>query len=60
MGEDIVTSTSSTSTNNYCPYASDKRDCDGDWDTYCMKNGHCQYQKNVKDCDGDIVSLCRV
>lgn len=45
--------------NEACSYAQDKRDCDGDWDTYCMKNGHCQYQKNVRDCDGDIISLCR-
>ena len=43
----------------YCSYAQDKRDCDGDWDTYCMKSSHCQYQCNVRDCDGDIVSLCR-
>lgn len=40
---------------DYCSYSCDKRDCDGDWDTYCMKNGHCQYQKNVRDCDGDIL-----
>ena len=45
--------------NNYCPYACDKRDCDGDWDTYCMKTRNCQYQRNVRDCDGDIISLCR-
>lgn len=45
--------------NNYCPYACDKSDCDGDWDTYCMKLGSCQHQRNVVDCDGDVVSLCR-
>lgn len=46
---------------NYCPYACDKRDCDGDWDTYCMKTGNCQYQKkNVRDCDCDIIRLCRM
>ena len=46
--------------NNYCPHACGKRDCDGDWDTYCMKTGSCQYQRNVRDCDGDVISLCRM
>lgn len=55
MGEEDV-----TIENNYCPYACDKRDCDGDLDTYCMKTGNCQYQRNVRDCDGDIISLCRM
>lgn len=45
---------------NYCPYACDKRDPDGYFDTYCTSSGHCQYQHNVRDCDGDIVSLCRM
>ena len=31
MGEKDV------ATRDTCPYASDKRDCDGDWDTYCIK-----------------------
>lgn len=52
MGEDEGVSS------GYCPYASDRRDCDGDWDTYCTA-GSCSYQYNVRDCDGDIVSLCR-
>ena len=56
MGEEDVV----RNDNNYCPYASDKKDCDGDWDTYCMKSGNCQYQRNVRDCDGDIISLCRM
>lgn len=43
-----------------CGYQSERRDCDGDWDTYCTKNGCCQYQHNVRDCDGDIISLCRM
>ena len=55
MGEEDV-----RDENNYCPYARDKRDCDGDWDTYCMKTENCQYQRNVRDCDGDIISLCRM
>ena len=46
-------------TTTYCSYEQDKRDCDGDWDTYCTKNGHCQYKKNARDCDGDTVSICR-
>lgn len=46
--------------NNYCPYACDKRDCDGDWDTHCMQTGNCQYQKNIRDCDGNLISLCRM
>lgn len=45
--------------NTYCPYACDRRDCDGDWDTYCTKDGSCQYQRNTRDCDGDIISFCR-
>lgn len=45
--------------NSNCIYQEDRRDCDGDWDTYCMKSSHCQYQDNVRDCDGDIISLCR-
>ena len=56
MGDDMITTNNTT---NYCPYAQDKRDCDGDWDTYCEKSGRCQYQHNVRDCDGDLVSLCR-
>lgn len=56
MGDDMITANDAT---NYCPYAQDKRDCDGDWDTYCEKSGRCQYQRNVRDCDGDLVSLCR-
>lgn len=54
MGEEDV-----VSTNNYCPDASDRRDCDGDWDTYCTKIGSCPYQRKVIDCDGDPVYLCR-
>ena len=52
MGEDEEVSS------GYCPYASDRPDCDGDWDTYCTA-GSCRYQHNVRDCNGDIVSLCR-
>ena len=36
MGEDDV-----RDENNYCLYAYDKKDCDGDWDTYCMITGSC-------------------
>lgn len=53
MGEEDVVG------RGYCPYVSDRQDCDGDWDTYCTVSGYCQYQKNVRDCDGDIISLCR-
>ena len=41
MSEEDVTKTET----DYCPHAQDKMDCDGDWDTYCMKTGNCQYQK---------------
>lgn len=58
MGEDEF-AFANTKNKNCCPWASDRRDCDGDWDTYCTVSGHCQYQKNVRDCDGDIISLCR-
>lgn len=54
MGEEDVT----IYKNNYCPYACDRSDYDGYWDTYCMKMGRCQYQRNVRDCDGDVISLC--
>ena len=43
-----------------CQYACDKRDCDGDWNTFCTKCGECHYQNNVRDCDGDIITLCRL
>lgn len=56
MGEEDIVSNDT----NYCPYACDRRDCDGDFDTYCTKSGHCQYQHNVRDCDGDIISLCKM
>lgn len=56
MGDDMVMD---EEVEVHCSYAQDKKDCDGDWDTYCMKCGHCQYQHNVRDCDGDIISLCR-
>lgn len=55
MGENDV-----KDNNKHCPYACDKRDCDGDWDTYCMLKGRCHYQRNSRDCDGDIISLCRI
>jgi hypothetical protein len=42
-----------------CPHACDKRDCDGDWDTYCLTGKPCGYKRNVRDCDGDVISLCR-
>lgn len=46
-------------TNNfYCKYANEKRDCDGDLNTYCMKYGYCNYKKEVIDCDGDTISFC--
>lgn len=56
MGEEDIV----VSNENDCPYAYNKRDCDGDWDTYCMKNGYCPQQNNSRDCDGDIISLCRM
>lgn len=55
MGED-----ENVTISNYCRYASDRRDCDGDCDTYCTLCGHCQYQSNIRDCDGDVISLCRM
>lgn len=45
--------------NNECTYESRKRDCDGDWDSYCTKSGDCPYKHVVRDCDGDPVILCR-
>lgn len=48
MGEDEF-AFANTKNKNCCPWASDRRDCDGDWDTYCTISGHCQYQKNVRD-----------
>ncbi len=45
---------------NYCRYASERRDFDGNWDIYCNLNGYCRYRSNVKDCDGDVISLCRM
>lgn len=42
-----------------CKYECCKKDCDGDWDCYCMKPGDCSYQHIVRDCDGDPVVLCR-
>ena len=55
----MVEKDTGTDDRNDCPDAFDKRDPDGDFDTYCASSGHCQYQHNVRDCDGDIVSLCR-
>lgn len=55
MGENDV-----KNENKYCPYACKKKDCDGDWDTYCMKTEKCKYQKKVQDCDRDIIILCRM
>lgn len=43
---------------NVCPYANQRRDCDGDWDTYCNKDDDCPYQRAMRDCDGDIIELC--
>ena len=43
---------------NVCPYANHRRDCDGDWDTYCNKGDDCPYQRARRDCDGDIIELC--
>ena len=45
--------------NKTCEYGCNKKDCDGDWDCYCMKPGDCSYQHKVRDCDGDPVVLCR-
>lgn len=45
--------------NDDCLFMSCRRDCDGDWDSYCYKLGACPYQKKAKDCDGDIIMLCR-
>lgn len=42
-----------------CGYQNERRDCDGDWDTYCTYSGSCHYQKNVVDCDGDVITKCR-
>ena len=44
---------------NCCKYASYRKDCDGDWDIYCMKDGNCQHQHKVMDCDRDVIVLCR-
>ena len=44
---------------NDCANQSTRKDCDGDFDTYCNYSGTCQYQKNTRDCDGDVISLCR-
>ena len=51
MGEeDVVVNTISN-----CGYISYRRDCDGDYDTYCYYSGSCPYKKTVKDCDGDMI-----
>lgn len=42
-----------------CKYEAWKKDCDGDWDCYCMSPDHCPYERKVRDCDGDIIFLCR-
>lgn len=44
---------------NNCIYTSERRDCDGDWDTYCTKEGACEFKREMYDCDGDPVYLCR-
>ncbi len=43
---------------SHCEYACDKRDCDGDFNTFCMKSGYCPYKRNVRDCDGDFITMC--
>lgn len=43
---------------SHCGYACDKRDCDGDFNTFCMKSGYCPYKRNVRDCDGDFITMC--
>ena len=53
MGDEDIVVTSS-----FCSYKEERRDCDGNYDTYCMKIGYCPYQRDVRDCDGDIISLC--
>ncbi len=57
MGEDDNISFTEPS-NSYCEYACDKRDCDGDYNTFCMKSTYCPYKKNVRDCDGDFIEMC--
>lgn len=42
-----------------CSFADERRDCDGDWDTYCTKSGDCPYQDWKRDCDGDYIVFCR-
>lgn len=42
-----------------CSFADARRDCDGDWDTYCTKSGDCPYQDWKRDCDGDYIVFCR-
>lgn len=41
-----------------CTHKFDRRDCDGDWQAYCIKFGACKYQHVVRDCDGDYVTMC--
>ncbi len=62
MGDDGYISTDSTSDSRRenCPYMTEKRDCDGDWDTWCIQpSGNCPYKRDMRDCDGDQISLCR-
>lgn len=42
-----------------CSFADARRDCDGDWDTYCTKSGDCPQQDWKRDCDGDYIVFCR-
>jgi hypothetical protein len=42
----------------YCPHACNKRDCDGDWATYCLTTKPCGYKRNAIDCDRDVISFC--
>lgn len=46
--------------NNNCPYSSNRRDCDGDVQCYCISStSHdCIYKSVVRDCDGTFVALC--
>lgn len=66
MGENDVTENDTTEISYWahdkkapCSYCSRKRDCDGDYDNYCMSDDSCKHKRNVRDCDGDIISLCR-
>lgn len=62
MGEDTIVGFATKERNyNRVPHGCDsvvRRDCDGDYNTYCFYGGYCAYKRTVIDCDGDIVTLC--